>query len=128
MPTYTEIANKFLDDTHTDMVVGEPAYKRHFAGDTQCRYVFPVKFYRRGKMLTVRFGQSIAAGRNEPTAYDVLSCLTKYEPGEYADFCADFGYDPELRATGVVYRAVCREWAGVVRVWGDVLEQLREIA
>lgn len=127
MSNYTELANKFLDDTHTDMVVGKPAYKRHFADDTQCRYVFPVKFYRYGKMLTVRFGQSIAAGCTEPTAYDVLSCLTKYDPGEYTEFCSAFGYNPELRESGVVYRAVCREWAGVERVWGDVIDQLREI-
>lgn len=127
MSSYTELANKFLADTHTTMVVGEPAYKRHFSGDTQCRYVFPVKFTRRGKTMSLRFGQSLAAGCTEPTAYDVLSCLTKYEPGEYADFCSEFGYNPEHRESGVVYRAVCREWAGVERLWDDVLEQLREI-
>ena len=30
-----------------------------------------------------------------PTAYDILSCLTKHDPGLHEDFCSEYGYDTE---------------------------------
>ena len=34
----------------------------------------------------------------EPTAYDVLTCLTKFDPHAFESFCGDFGYDMDSRA------------------------------
>lgn len=64
----------------------------------------------------------------EPTAYDVLACLTKYEVGTFEDFCSDFGYDTDSRRAEKIYKAVCDEWMNVQRLFTDEeIEQLREI-
>ena len=40
---------------------------------------------------SARFGQSIANAGQTPRAYDILTCLTKYDPGTFENFCSDFG-------------------------------------
>lgn len=63
-----------------------------------------------------------------PTAYDVLACLTKYDPGTFEDFCSDFGYDTDSRTAKKTYKAVKKEWANVQTIWDDSeIEQLAEI-
>ena len=64
---------------------------------------------------------------NKPTMYDILSCLTKYDPGTLNDFCSNFGYDSDsIKARGI-YFAVQEEWEGVRGLFGDVLDELSEI-
>lgn len=63
-----------------------------------------------------------------PSAYDVLACLTKYDPGTFADFCGDFGYDTDSIKAQKVYFSVQQEWEGVRRLFtSEQLEQLGEI-
>lgn len=63
----------------------------------------------------------------KPTSYDVLTCLTKYDPGTFENFCGDYGYDTDSRKAEKVYFAVQQEFDGVRRLFGDVLDQLAEI-
>lgn len=64
----------------------------------------------------------------EPTAYDLLSCLTKYDPGTFENFCADYGYDTDSRKAEKTYKEVMKEWENVSRIFStDELEQLQEI-
>jgi len=107
----------------------------YFYGDTKPRDIYKIKIMRNGKQYSFRFGQSLANTRSgkKPTAYDVLACLTKYKPyGDVWDFAREFGYVIEDRETykriGKIYNGVKREWRGVNRLFGDVLEQLQEIA
>lgn len=74
-------------------------------------------------------GKSDIIHRPEPpTAYDVLACLTKYDPGTFEDFCSDFGYDADSRTAKKTYKAVKKEWANVQTIWDDSeIEQLAEI-
>lgn len=74
-----------------------------------------------------------------PTCYDILACLTKYDPGEYEDFCCEFGYETETEnefgrftrneTAYKIWKACCDEWRGIKRVFGEgeTLEELREI-
>lgn len=63
-----------------------------------------------------------------PTAYDILSCLTKYDVGTFEDFCCDYGYDIDSRKAEKIYNAVLEEWSNVQRIWTDAeIEALREI-
>ena len=74
-----------------------------------------------------------------PTCYDILACLTKYDPGKYEDFCCEFGYETEIEnqfggftrneTAYEIWKACCGEWKGVKRVFGEgeTLEELREI-
>lgn len=63
-----------------------------------------------------------------PSEYDVLSCLTKYDPESFEDFCSEYGYDSDSKTADRVYAAVKEEWLNVCRIWSDSeIEELREI-
>lgn len=86
----------------------------------------------RTKLGTMRiaFHDSIFNTRNgvEPTEYDVLSVLEKYDVGTYEDFCSEFGYDAQDKASRKTYRAVKAEYDNICRVFTeDQIERLREI-
>jgi hypothetical protein len=93
----------------------------------RCRWIFRLRLTRNGKQYSFTFGQSRAQGENDPTIYDVLACLTKYEPGTFNNFCADYGYDNNSIKAFKTYKAVCREFNAVNRLFGDILEELQEI-
>ena len=64
----------------------------------------------------------------EPTAYDVLSCLQKYDVGIFSEFCSEFGYDEDSMKAEKIYEAVCKEWDMVQKLWtDDEIEELRKI-
>ena len=63
-----------------------------------------------------------------PTAYSILACLTKYDPGTLEDFCSDFGYDPDRKSTDKLYIDVMREYKNLERLFTEEqMEELREI-
>lgn len=63
-----------------------------------------------------------------PSAYSVLACLTKSDPGTFANFCAEYGYNEDSRAAMRTYKAVCKDWLAVSKLFSDSeLEQLQEI-
>lgn len=64
----------------------------------------------------------------KPTAYDVLACLQKYDPETFEDFCDNFGYDTDSRKALENYLAVQDEYKNVIRLFGDVMEDLEEIS
>lgn len=69
----------------------------------------------------------------KPTIYDILACLAKCDPGDYDIFCAEFGYEEpyDIRSGRQtherIYNAVCEEYENVMRLFGDVIEELYEI-
>ena len=68
----------------------------------------------------------------KPSAYDVLACLTKYDPGMFEDFCVDYGYSdqplseyPKIQG---IYAAVVAEYRALRKMFtSDQLDQLSEI-
>jgi len=130
----------------------------HWEGDKDNRNVWELSLTRRGKQtLSVKFGQSIADSfmypsetgsllvaynstkrdkraksiqtkRNVPTPYDLLACLTKYDPGTFEDFCGEFGYDTDSRKAEKTYFAVQGEWKKVHSFFSsNEIEKLSEI-
>ena len=64
-----------------------------------------------------------------PTAYDVLACLTKYDPDTFENFCSEYGYDEDSRKAEKIYNAVLDEWRNVCALFTDEeIEQLQEIS
>lgn len=55
----------------------------------------------------------------EPSLYDVISCLQKYEVGTFEDFCSDFGYDEDSRQAEKTYNAVVKEYEGLSNLFTD---------
>lgn len=102
--------------------------------EKQSRSVFKLRLKRAGRQYTFDFGQSIKDGNTSPDIYSVLACLTKYNAGSFDDFCSEFGYERYDENTGRTnkqtertYRAVCKEFAAVERLFGDCMEELQEI-
>lgn len=63
-----------------------------------------------------------------PNCYDVLACLTKYDPGTFEDFCAEYGYNEDSRTAERVYVAVQNEFANLKRIFDpEQLEAMQEI-
>lgn len=63
-----------------------------------------------------------------PTAYDVLTCLTKSDPGTFENFCSEYGYDTDSRSAVRTYKSVRKEWNAVSKLFSDKeIEQLQEI-
>lgn len=63
-----------------------------------------------------------------PTAYDVLSCLTKHDPGTLEEFCDDYGYNVDSRKAERMYNAVKDEYLQLSGLFTDQeLELMAEI-
>jgi hypothetical protein len=63
-----------------------------------------------------------------PSEYDVLACLTKYNPETFEDFCSEFGYDEDSRNAERVYEAVKDEYHNVAMLWSETeMEDLQGI-
>lgn len=66
--------------------------------------------------------------RTQVTAYDLLACLTKYDPGTFENFCSDFGYNTDSRKAESTYHAVQKEYQKVSRFFTDAeLVELQDI-
>lgn len=64
----------------------------------------------------------------QPTAYDLLSCITKCDPGTFENFCADYGYDNDSLKDEKIYKTVLKEWKQVESIFTtEQIEQLQEI-
>lgn len=117
----------FLKETGTSFKAEYLDHDFYFDGDKECRDIYRITLKRNGKQFSFRFGQSIANAGQEPTAYDVLACLTKYDVGSFENFCSEFGYSNDSIKASKLYKAVLREYNGVNRLFSDVMERLQEI-
>ena len=125
---YQAQAEKFLSDTKTTFKAVYSEYRKYFPDDKECRSVYRITLRRKGHgSYTFNFGQSIANSGQEPTPYNVLACLTKYDVGTFENFCSEFGYDTDSIKATKIYKAVVNEYKNVQRLFGDVIEQLAEI-
>lgn len=127
--TYEQTANDFAEQYNLKLSIGEPTYKDHW-NDGQMRWVFPCKLSRNGKSYSFKFGQSIAAGKEKPNMYDILACMTKYDPESFEFFCSNYGYDTDSRKAYKTYLSVCREYEGMCRLFDNsetIFEELQEI-
>jgi hypothetical protein len=131
MSEYTEQAEAFLKAHGIKFKAVYLEYGKHFPDDKEERDIYRLSLRRGTRGFSVRFGQSIAHsdyGNTPPTAYDLLACLTKYAPGTFENFCADYGYSDDSRKAEKVYKACRREWAKVSRFFTAAeLEELQDI-
>lgn len=124
---YEKQANDFLEATGTTFKAVLLGHMPYFNNDKEKRDVYEITLERKGKSYTFRFGQSLINTGTKPTAYDVLACLQKYDPETFEDFCIDFGYNTDSRKALEIYLAVQDEYNNVIRLFGDVMEDLEEI-
>lgn len=129
---YIEQGENFATKTGTKKEILSVNYKKYFHTDTQMRYVFKILLTKDGKQYTFDFGQSIAAGKQEPTFYDLFTCFQKYDVGTFQDFCSEFGYNTgdfkEKYFAEKTYKAVCKEYEALCRLYSsEEIEEMQEI-
>ncbi len=128
MSKYSEQAEQFLKETNTEMKIKFLKHGLHFIDDKEERDIYRVTIKRGEKKFSVKFGQSIADTGKEPSAYDILACLTKNNPETFESFCSEFGYDTDSKKAEKTYKAVVKEWEGVSEIWNtEEIEELQEI-
>lgn len=136
MSEYTLKANRFLSKNGIRFSVLN-TWTDKCEWDNKTHYKHKVRFYNyfTKKSMTVTFTSSLndyMHGNTTVTAYDVLSCLTKYEVGTLEDFASEFGYEinsvAEFKRVQRTWKACKREYKGVERVFGSCMEELQDIA
>jgi hypothetical protein len=128
LSTYEQQAIDFLNATNTSFAAKFKKHALYFADDKQARDIYRITLKNDLHTFSFDFGQSIANEGTEPTPYDVLACITKYDPYSFEDFCADFGYDSDSRQAEKIYNSVCKEWDNVQQLFtSEQIEQLQEI-
>lgn len=126
---YEKQAIDFMEKTGTKIKIEYEKYDYHFYGDDIRRDIYKAVIKRKGKQMTVHFGQSwlnTDLGK-PPTYYDILACLTKEDPGNPYDFYDYFGYAWDDENALKIYRLCTREWRKVNNLFEDVIDELREI-
>lgn len=153
MREFEKQAQDFLDKTKTEFSFKFLRYGKYFDDDTSKRDIYEITLLKEDREYKFEFGQSVAQSirfknlrtgeredkykgshtqRNkefsEPTAYDILTCLTKYHPGSFEDFCDDFGYDLDSRKAEGIYEKVKDEYNNLERLYAqNELELMMEI-
>ena len=95
---------------------------KHFDQDDDTRDIYTVKIKRGKRSFTVEFGQSINKSMNnrtKPTYYDIISCVQKHHVGSFEDFCSEFWYDTDSRRAERTYKAVCKEYDNMSRLFNE---------
>lgn len=110
-----------LFNTKTLMMTKEDYAKKRF----RCKYDY---LNYSDKVTCVK---ELARKKEEakPSEYDVLACMTHGDPGTFANFCADVGYDEDSMRAMKIYFAVQEEWNKLCRIFtSEQLEELAEIS
>jgi hypothetical protein len=125
---YNKAVNILAEKFNIKLKIIDSTYKCMQWDKNQPRYVFKLQLLRGRKSYTFEFGQSIMKGNEEPTLYDVLTCLQKYDVGTFEDFCGMFGYDNDSRTAEKTYKAVVKEFKAMERLFdSEELEVLQLI-
>lgn len=146
MSKYEQQAQGFLDRTGTSIDIVFLRKGKYFPKDKEERDIYDVTLKRGEQEYSFTFGQSLAKTKQDfdyktgrksqkrikPTAYDILVCLEKYEtPADVWEFAREFGYTIDSRESLAEVEQTClavmNEYNNVMRLFGDVIEELREI-
>lgn len=112
---------------------------KHFDDDAQKRDIYTIRLTRKDKEYIFQYGDSIINSKidkwdkKNPSMYDVLSCLQKYDVGSFEDFCSEFGYNSETiseyKRIKKLYDRVCEEYEEFSGLFdnGEIPEDILEI-
>ena len=134
MTDYEKQAEDFLKKSNTKLNITFKEYGKYFNDDKQARNIYFFTITRNGKKYKSTFGDSINNTQNneKPTAYDILSCVEKYEVDTFDNFCNEYGYFPinsqkEYLNTQKIYNACKKQSEKIIDLFLDCIDELREI-
>lgn len=130
---YEKMAEDFCKKYNVKMTISFKKYDRYFHADTESRNIYRIRIDRDHKTYSFNFGDSIINTKigKRPTKYDVLACLQKYDVGSFDDFISEYGCVIEnagdYHKVFKTYKACCKEYKNVNRLFSDCMEELAEI-
>ena len=130
---YEQKAIDFLKNTNVTIKIEFLKHDFHFLDDKEKRDIYKITLKRKNQNYSFNFGQSIVNTKKgiKPTAYDILSCLTKNDVGTFDDFINEFGYNvssmDERNKINKIFKAVKKEFTIVKNLWSNEIEELSEI-
>lgn len=131
---YNKQAQDFLNNNAIKLKITFLKNDKYFNDDSAYRDIYKFKISRNRNSYTGTFGQSLIDMGKTPSEYDILSCLALDNPCDsFEDFCSNYGYDTDSRKAERTYKAVVKQYEGLVRVLGNDSEynplwtSLREI-
>jgi hypothetical protein len=128
---YKGQALDWLRQTKSRLYIRLKGRELFFIGDEYPRDVYSITLKHLGLRYIFRFGQSICNSGNdrlEPSAYSILACVEKNDPGTFENFCSECGYDTDSKKAETTYKAVLKQWTALSRLYTeDELVSLREI-
>lgn len=129
MSEYDVQAEYFLAHTGTDLTITFLKNAKYFPEDKETRDVYICVLSRGNNGYNFKYGQSLKDTKlkKSPTAYDILSCITKYDISSFEDFCADYGYNNDSIKDFKLYEKVKEEGKAICKMFYDCIEELREI-
>lgn len=135
MNEYVRQARDFLKAANAQLTIEHVGTVDRFPGDeerTGNRRKYRCRLSREGKSYTFSFYGSITRFKEgeDVNEYDVLAAMVKSDPGTFEDFCWEYGYNPideDFDGTNKkslkIYKAVCKEWQGLCRVFDEFQNQ-----
>lgn len=126
---YIENVEKFCKEYNINIDIDYLCKDYYFEGDREKRNIFNVTIERNGESFSFKYGDSIynsmKARIKKPSKYDVLSCLTFYDVGDFDDFINDYGYsfstEKEYIKVKQIYFNVKNEYENVQKIFGNIL-------
>lgn len=113
-----QFKDKYTDRVYTP--TGKSARQHNY------KYLHPERFPQ-NKAQEISSEFRIIQGQ-KPTAYDVLACITKYDPIDFENFCSEYGYDTDSVSAKRTFEAVDKEYVQVVKFFSESeIEELQEI-
>lgn len=124
---YNKQGTDFLQFANTTILIRFKETGLYFPTDKQARDIYNVTLKNEKNTFRFTFGQSVNS-LDEPTEYDVLAYITKYDCGTFSEFCSAYGYDADSRSAYKIYKAVMKEWKNIEKMFTPAeLEILRDI-
>lgn len=134
---YDTKASAFLAKAQITFAANFMRHGKYWDDDKESRNIYCITMTREGFGAVIRendfwvtFGQSIVNTKTgaKPKPYDVLACLTKYDPGSFENFCSEFGYNTDSKRAEKTYHVVVEEWTKVKAFFSPAeIEELQEI-
>lgn len=136
MNEYDIQARDFLKKYKAKMTISHVMEKGEWKrSDMTGGWLYRVRIDRNGKSWSFNFNDSTHnyLSNKRPRPYDVLACIEKYEPyGDVWDFAREYGYEindrDSYKETERVFKAVCKEYRNVIRMFEDCMDELCEIS
>lgn len=128
---YKQQVQQFLTKTGATIDIKFIKKDYYFHNDKEKRNIYQFTILKGGRKYIGRFGDSIKNTEEggEPNEYDILACLTKYEPEDNLnDFMVGYGYTDE-KVANKIYNAVKKEYQGIISIFTEKeMEMLRDIS